>query len=296
MVTLFGATGMLGSEVLRLLRNRGVAVRGVSREEERLRPALALGAEGRVGDLRRPETFRMALEGTRVLIITATAVLSRGTNDLQRVDVEGHAALVDAARRGGVERVVFVSAMGASPRHPVDLFRAKASTEAHLETAGMRVVVLNAAPFMETWLGPVVAQVSRGERAVLVGRGDNPIPFVARGDVAKVTVEAALEDFRPSMQRIAIGGPEPISLNEAVELAGRLMGRKPSIHRTSPLWIRASCIVLRRRDPVRARLLGTALWLEEANHPRTPPEVLSRHGPFRTVRAFIEASIAPAAS
>jgi uncharacterized protein YbjT (DUF2867 family) len=77
MVTLFGPTGRLGSEVVRLLRSRGALVRAVSRAETRLGPALALGAEGRVGDLCCPETLPPALEGTLVLVITANAVLVR---------------------------------------------------------------------------------------------------------------------------------------------------------------------------------------------------------------------------
>jgi uncharacterized protein YbjT (DUF2867 family) len=290
-ITLFGATGRLGSEIVLLLRNRGEAVRAVSREEARLAPALALGAEGCVADLRRPETLGAALENTRVLVITANAVLGRGTNDLQRVDVEGHASLVEAARRRGVERAVFVSAMGADPRHPVDLFRAKASTEARLEESGMSVALLRAAPFMETWLGPLAARVSRGEGAVLIGRGDNPIPFVARGDVAQMAVDAALDVAHPAIQKIAIGGPERISLGDVVELAGRLANRRPAIRRKSSLWVLASSAVVRAIDPVRARLLRTALWLDEADHPPTPPDVLSRHGPFRSVQSFLESSL-----
>jgi uncharacterized protein YbjT (DUF2867 family) len=290
-ITVFGATGRLGSEIVLLLRNRGEAVRAVSREGARLAQALALGAEGCVADLRRPETLAAALKNTRVLVITANAVLGRGTNDLQRVDVEGHASLVEAAQRLGVERVVFASAMGADPRHPVDLFRAKASTEARLEESGMGGALLRAAPFMEAWLGPLAAQVSRGEGAVLIGRGDNPIPFVARGDVAKVAVDAALDLAHPAMQKIAIGGPERISLAEVAELAGRLANRRPGIRRKSSLRVLASSAVARTFDPVRARLLRTALWLDEADHPPTPPEVLSRHGPFRSVRSFLESSL-----
>jgi uncharacterized protein YbjT (DUF2867 family) len=231
-----------------------------------------------------------------VLVITANAVLGRGANDLQRVDVDGHAALVEAARRRGVERVVFVSAMGADPRHPVDLFRAKASTEARLERSGMGAVVLSAAPFMETWLAPLVAHMSRGEAPLLVGRGENAIPFISRGDVARVAVDAALDGSGRGMQRIAIGGPERISLREVVEQTARLASQRPSVRRKSRFWILASTTFIRRVDPVRARLLRTALWLDEAEHASTPPEVLARHGPFRSTRAFIASSLSRSSS
>jgi len=291
MITVVGATGKVGAEIVQLLRSRGAPVRAVSRDERRLTPAIAMGAVGCVADLRRPETLPAALERTRVLILTANAFLGRGANDLQRVDVAGQAALVDSARNAGVERVVFVSASGADAHHPVDLFRAKASTEARLQESGIGTVVLRAAPFMETWLGPVVAQVLQGAITTLVGQGVNPIPFVARGDVARVAVEAALAPSGPRLRRIAVGGPERISFRAAVELAGQLTGRASTIRRRSPSWARVSYCMLRWTDPVRARLLRTAVWLEETDHPPTPAEVPSTYGPFVSALAFLQSKL-----
>ena len=87
MITVFGATGKLGAEIVKILRSRGASVRAVSREEGKLAQALALGAVGHVCDLLRPETLPAALESTRVLVITSNAILGRGANDLRRVDV-----------------------------------------------------------------------------------------------------------------------------------------------------------------------------------------------------------------
>ncbi|MGZ6059964.1 MAG: NAD(P)H-binding protein, partial [Myxococcaceae bacterium] len=107
MITVFGATGELGSRIVRLLREQKEPVRAVSRERARLEAATALGAEPAIADLRRPETIGPALTGSDVVVSTANAILGKGDNDLRRVDVLGNAALVRAAREHGVRRFVF---------------------------------------------------------------------------------------------------------------------------------------------------------------------------------------------
>lgn len=291
MIAVFGATGKLGAQIVRLLRERGAAVRAVSRDQACLGDALARGAVGCVADLRRPETLPATLAGVRVVVTTANAVLGRGDNDLRRVDLEGNAALLDAARRAGVERVVFISAMGAHSRHPVDLFRAKAATEARLASSGMGGTVVSAAPFMETWAAMLGEPVLQGRRVSLRGRGDNPVPFVSRQDVARVAVEAALSPQEGGIERIPLGGPERLTAREVVDVYATLSGRAPRLrHQWRPI-LAALGTVARPFDPVRARLLAAALWIEAADHPPTPPEVVSRYGPLRSLADLVRARL-----
>ena len=67
----------------------------------------------------------------------------------KRVDDRGHRALIDAARSQGVKRFVYTSALGVSPNHPIDFYRAKYAIEQYLQASGLEHVILRPSAFME---------------------------------------------------------------------------------------------------------------------------------------------------
>src|SRR5213079_1529584 len=66
------------------------------------------------------------------------------------VDRAGNAHLIAAAARTGAA-FVLVSVIGASPGHPIGLFRAKHAAEEVLRTSGIPWTIVRATAFMETW-------------------------------------------------------------------------------------------------------------------------------------------------
>ena len=84
----------------------------------------------------------------------ATAIQSRQEgNTLERVDREGQANLVDAARKAGVGRFVFISFRGTKD-FDFPLQAAKRATAERLKESGIPWTVIEASVFMEVWLGP----------------------------------------------------------------------------------------------------------------------------------------------
>ncbi|MFE4698519.1 NAD-dependent epimerase/dehydratase family protein [Streptomyces sp. NPDC056738] len=111
-VLLTGATGFVGSEVLRaLLRGRAggrdVSVRALARTA----PADGPGTPGLSwvpGDLSDPPSLRGAARDTDVLVHLASRV-SGDPEACETVNVHGTRALLDEARRAGVARIVHLS-------------------------------------------------------------------------------------------------------------------------------------------------------------------------------------------
>lgn len=125
-----GATGYLGTELVRELRAGGREVRALARSPESARRLDGLGAEIVFGDVTQPETLPPALDGVDRVFHLAGVVGHRARDEaaLQAVNVEGSVALLAAARNAEVGRVIYVSSVGAmgpagNPRHP--------RTEAH---------------------------------------------------------------------------------------------------------------------------------------------------------------------
>ncbi len=106
-----GGTGFLGSHLVRLLSDRGVAVRVL------LRPgtpsdALPAGIEGRSGDVRDGAALREAFAGASIVFHLAGLTAPYGPRHRYlEINVDGTAAVLEACRAAGVARLIYVSSM-----------------------------------------------------------------------------------------------------------------------------------------------------------------------------------------
>jgi uncharacterized protein YbjT (DUF2867 family) len=230
MILVVGATGALGGLITRRLLDTGHSVRVLVRTFADYEIFHDLGAEPVFGDLKDRDSLHRACTGVRGLITTANSSLRSAPDTIETVDLQGNANLIDAARMAGVSRFVFTSALGASLDSPVPFMAAKAETEERLRESGLTWTVLAPEPFMEVWLGTVVAGPAiKGDHVVYVGSGTRRHSFVSVADVARFAV-AALDSPAGENRYLAIGGPAPISLRNAVPAFERALGR-PDLQR-----------------------------------------------------------------
>ncbi len=108
-----GATGFLGSHVARVLAEQGAQLRLLVRPTSDLRNIADLNAERVEGDLRDPASIEKALAGCDALFHVAAdyRLWVQDPEQMYRSNVEGTRALLEAARRQGVRRVVYTSSV-----------------------------------------------------------------------------------------------------------------------------------------------------------------------------------------
>ena len=106
-----GATGFVGWHVARRLIERGHRVRALVRPASKLRE---LDAETVAGDLRDPASLERAAAGCGLVFHVAAdyRLWARDPRELYRSNVDGTRNLLEAARKAGVERVVYTSTVG----------------------------------------------------------------------------------------------------------------------------------------------------------------------------------------
>ena len=200
-VALAGASGDLGTRILKALVARGASVRVLVRPDIPARDAdrlTALGATIARADPRDVGALAAACAG-------AACVVS-ALNGLRDVIVDRQAVLLDAAVRAGVPRFVpsdysadFTKTQPGDNRN----FDLRREFMGRVDRAPIRATsVLNGA-FMDM-LGAEMPIVQPAIRRVLYwGDADQPLDFTTKDDVAAFVAAAALDDTTPRFLRVA---------------------------------------------------------------------------------------------
>jgi uncharacterized protein YbjT (DUF2867 family) len=220
MILVAGSTGVLGSEIVRNLLARGEKVRAMTRKTSKPEAVESLrraGAEIVVADLKEPASLPAACKGVDGVICGVTSITTAQPGDsFAATDGKGTISLIDAARKTGVKKFVFVS-FDADRFPDAPLPRAKRDVEKHLEKSGLDYTILHPSLFCETWLSPMMFADPVAGTARVYGKGTEKIRYVAVPDVAELAVQSLTRPFA-SKATIPFGGRDPISQRDAVKL------------------------------------------------------------------------------
>ena len=239
MILLTGATGSVGSALLRRLTTARVPVRCLVRDPKRL-GAERVRVQIALGDLADPPSFRNALRGVKAVVHLAGSLRDQPAGSIEELNGIATWRLVEAAERAGVEHFVFTSALGASAHSRSRFLRAKALAEQAVVESGLRHTIV--APSITyapgDHLTTVLGRLAWLPVVPLSGRGRAQFQPIWADDVADC-LQAALD--RPV---------DPEQPNLRVELAG------PDVHTYEDL---ARAVVAASGRPRRLLPVPTAL-------------------------------------
>jgi dihydroflavonol-4-reductase len=243
-VLVTGASGFLGWHVANLLLERGDSVRALVRQGSRVPD---LNVETTTGDLRDPASIDRAMAGCSAVFHVAAdyRLWAKDPSELYRSNVDGTRNVLEAAKKNGVERVVYTSTVGCIGVPPGELGdedakisiddmtgdykRSKFMAEqVALDYArnGLPVVIVNpTAPvgdhdFKPTPTGKIVADFMAGAMPAFIDTGLNIVDArdCARGHLL------ALEHGRVGERYIL--GSENLTLAEILFKLAEITGRK----------------------------------------------------------------------
>lgn len=280
MILLTGATGTVGSALLRRLTTAGEPVRALVRDQRRLgdqrvRVQIALG------DLADPPSFRNALRGVDTVVHLAASIRDQPRGSIEELNALATLRLVRAAERAGVRRFVFFSAMGATHHSRTRFFRAKALAEDAVEASSLESTIFRPSIIYtpgDPWL-TLLDRLSRLPAVPVSGSGRAAYEPIWAEDVAEA-VMGALSNGSGSAYELA--GPEMLSYDDIVRTVLRAEHRRRRLlHVPLPL-VRASLKLLRFATWDEAELLeepmvserGTADIEELGVKPLSMPTVL----------------------
>jgi uncharacterized protein YbjT (DUF2867 family) len=259
-----GATGLLGSEVCRLLAAQGKPVKALVRptsDQSKVARLQSLNMEIARGDLKDRSSLEDACRGVDAVISTASSTLSSQEGDsIQTVDLEGQSNLIDVARAAGISRFVLISFPQAGTEFPLQT--AKRTVEEHLKSSGLGYTILQPTCFMEVWLSPALGFDAANAKAQIYGSGENKISWISYKDVAEFAV-ASLDNPEARNAVIELGGPEALSPVEVVRIFEELRGRKFEVQHVPEEALREQKETA--SDPLQQSFAGLMLYYSEGD-------------------------------
>jgi uncharacterized protein YbjT (DUF2867 family) len=225
-VLVAGATGQLGSVIVRKLSEAGFPVRALARNRDKLAALAAAvpGIEVTSADLLNLGAATEACKGVGQIVATANNNMGKGATSPGRIDLTAYQNLCAAARNTGVRRLMYISTPGAEPDAPVDLFKVKWYIEDAIKRSGVPYVILRATAFMEIWVDMIIADGIRKKGvATVFGDGTGVTNYIAVEDVAEFVVKILAREAVVN-EAIEVGGPSNMALNDVVALVERKLG------------------------------------------------------------------------
>jgi uncharacterized protein YbjT (DUF2867 family) len=271
-VTVVGASGTLGSEIVRALLEKGAGVRAMVRATSDRTRLESLGVtDFVVADLMDPASLRRALTAEpRAEAVVASAVgfsahSARTKGDNSRTDTEGYWNLVDAAKNAGVPRVVLISILECDKASEVPLFHQKFVTEQYLAEKGQPYLALRAGAFLDRARDRVAPKVRKGvfpEMAPGVAMG-----MIYTPDLAQYAAQAALDVPASALnQSVDVCWDVPATGPLLAAAFTRALGRPVVARPAFPRLLLAVAPLVARFVPALRDMLAVLAWIRKGGY------------------------------
>lgn len=245
-VAISGATGFLGSHLVRRFLADGHAVAALARDPEKA-SQLPTGAEAVIGDIGDGQVVARLVERSEVVIHTVSnfRVASGPPESYRRINVEGTRTILEAAFHANVRRFVHCSTIGVhghvavtpadenAPYNPGDLYQetkleAEQLVSSRVGTAGTEIVVVRPC----SMYGPGDLRMLKMFRMLTKGRFFKVGP--CRENFHAGFIDDIVEGFvaaatRPGIdgEVFIVGGESFLPLDEYIDTAARAVGAAP---------------------------------------------------------------------
>jgi uncharacterized protein YbjT (DUF2867 family) len=210
MILVTGATGRVGSEAVRLLRQREIPVRALVRSAEKAAAAAQAGAEIAEGDLDQPGSLDEAMKGVSTVVLVSPGVPAQEIN------------VIDSAVRAGAGHVVKVTS-NASADSPIARRRWQTEIEVVLAASGLDHTLLRGNAYMQNTLAlaPAIAKTSSFGSSTGAGQ----LGMIDARDVGAVAAEIAASPGPHVAKTYWLTGPELLSYAGVAAVLSTVLGR-----------------------------------------------------------------------
>jgi len=212
-----GATGTIGSLVVRGLAAAGADVKALVRTQGR--KTFPAGVTEVVGDLTDVPSLRAAFSSVRTLFLLNAVTADEVTQALVALNL---------AREAGIERIVYLSVIHAERYTNVPHFTGKHTVERMIESMAVPATILRPAYFMQNDL--TVQQVIERHGVYPMPIGSKGVAMVHTRDIADIAVAELLRRDRAAHAlphiTLDLTGPEVLTGQSVAKVWSSALGRE----------------------------------------------------------------------
>jgi NADH dehydrogenase len=264
MILVTGGTGFIGRSLIRTLINSGEKVRVLLRpSKESPKFPRGVAVEVAVSSFSDQRSLRAALKDVDVLYHLAGAERQGLQGNLNQVDVEGTATLMQACHDSSVKRVMFISHHGADRGSAYPVLKAKGIAENWIINSGVPYTIFRTGAVFgpgDQFTEPIARLLKLSPFVFFVPEeGAMLLQPLWVEDLVTCLLLAA-EDETMANRVLAIGGIESISYAEIVKSIMKQIRIKRSLVSINPDTLRRLTLYI---DQVYRRFPVSIFWLDE---------------------------------
>lgn len=224
LVTVFGGSGFVGSQLVRALARRSWRVRVAVRRPDRAWKLQTSGTVGQIQavrcDANNPDDVASALEGADAAINLIGILYESGRRSFHALHVEASRNIAEAVAAANINRLVQISAIGADPESESDYALSKAAAEMAVREVKPDAVVIRPSIVFgagDDFLNRFAQMAQVSPFLPLIGGGKTRFQPVYVGDVAEAIARATVLP-EAAGRTFELGGPAVMTFEDVLKL------------------------------------------------------------------------------
>ena len=217
-VVLFGSTGNLGKEIAKELVAQGYDLTVVVRNEIKAKSLSDITTKFIIADVCNKATLEHILDNVEIVISALGKSVSPNDKSKQTfndVDFAANVNILSEATKGGVKKIVYVSAFHSEKYLHLEYFKVHHDFSELLKKSGIDYSIIKPPAIFSAFIDLI--EMARKGQLVNIGKGDKKTNPIFEGDLAKVTVDS----IKQSNSTIEAGGKTIYTrrqLNEIIQI------------------------------------------------------------------------------
>src|SRR3989337_911093 len=269
MILLTGATGFVGSNLMKELLKQGLQVRCLGRNPDRADALKKAGAELVKGDITDKDSIAKALEDDKVeAAVHLVGILAEtGKATFEAIHTQGTRNMVEACKSKGIKRFIHLSALGTRSNARSQYHKTKWEAEEIIRASGLDYTIFRPSVIFgkEDKFTNLFAGIIKISPFIMIpGNGQNKMQPVSVKNLDSA-MTMAIQNSKHTNKTYEIAGPEKLTFDHIIDTICRVMGKtRLKIHIPMPL-MRPGALIAECIFPKPPITRDQLLMLEEDN-------------------------------